>query len=239
MRVVLPGAASVLRPGRGDLSVRRELRRRERLQHRRGPVLLAAHRARAADRLRRREPSERHDDLWRREAHGPPARGPDRGCGGCSHRARGRDAGTPSAIAATQNDPVHYYQRHGSGVSYDPTRTSLAGDAEELKFGKVGGGITRFETAYERRSQGFELNDLGFLRQADQQSWYTWFAFQSRHPGSFYQTAFWNFNWKQNWTAAGTPVERAANTNVHEIGRASCRERVKGSAVDGALKQKK
>src|SRR6267143_1661870 len=126
-----------------------------------------------------------------------------------------RVAGTPSAIAATQNDPVHYYQRYGSGVSYDPTRTSLAGDAAELKFGKVGGGITRFETAYQRRSQGFELNDLGFLRQADQQSWNTWFAFQSRHPSSFYQTAFWNFNWWQYWTAAGTAVERAANTNVH------------------------
>ncbi len=126
-----------------------------------------------------------------------------------------RVAGTPSAIAATQQDPVHYYQRPGAGVSYDSTRSSLAGDAEELKFGKVGGGITRFETSYQRRSQGFEVNDLGFLLQADQQSWNTWFAFQSRHPSSFYQTAFWNFNWWQFWTAAGTPVERAANTNVH------------------------
>src|SRR5438552_4867507 len=78
-----------------------------------------------------------------------------------------RVAGTPSAIAATQNDPVHYYQRPGSGVPYDPTRTSLAGDAEGLKFAKGGGGITRYETAYERRSPGFELNDLGFQRQAD------------------------------------------------------------------------
>jgi len=126
-----------------------------------------------------------------------------------------RVAGRPSAIAATQQDPVHYYQRPGAGVSYDSTRTSLAGDAEELKFGKVGGGITRFETSYQRRSQGFEVNDLGFLLQADQQSWNTWFAFQSRHPSSFYQTAFWNFNWWQFWTAAGTAVERAANTNVH------------------------
>ncbi len=123
-----------------------------------------------------------------------------------------RVTGTPSAIAATQRDPVHYYQRTGS---YDPTRTSLWGDAEELKFGKVGGGITRFETSYQRRSQGFEVNDLGFLLQADQQSWNNWFAFQSRHPSSFYQTAFWNLNWWQFWTAAGTPVERAANTNVH------------------------
>ena len=126
-----------------------------------------------------------------------------------------RVTGTPSAIAVTQRDPVHYYQRPGAGVTYDPTRTSLWGDAEELKFGKVGGGITRFETSYQRRSQGFEVNDLGFLLQADQQSWNTWFAFQSRHPSSFYQTAFWNFNWWQFWTAAGTPVERAANTNVH------------------------
>ena len=126
-----------------------------------------------------------------------------------------RVTGTPSAIAVTQRDPVHYYQRPGAGVSYDPTRTSLWGDAEEIKFGKVGGGITRFETSYQRRSQGFEVNDLGFLLQADQQSWNTWFAFQSRHPSSFYQTAFWNFNWWQYWTAAGTAVERAANTNVH------------------------
>ena len=126
-----------------------------------------------------------------------------------------RVTGTPSAIAVTQRDPVHYYQRPGAGVTYDPTRASLWGDAEELKFGKVGGGITRFETSYQRRSQGFEVNDLGFLLQADQQSWNTWFAFQSRHPSSFYQTAFWNFNWWQFWTAAGTPVERAANTNVH------------------------
>ncbi|HKW40337.1 MAG TPA: DUF5916 domain-containing protein [Gemmatimonadales bacterium] len=124
-------------------------------------------------------------------------------------------AGSSSAIALTQLDPVHFYQRPGAGVSFDSTRTSLTGDAEELLFGKVGGGVTRFETSYLRRSQGFEVNDLGFLLQADQQSWNTWFGLQSLHPSAIYQQAFWNFNWWQYWTAAGTPVERAANTNVH------------------------
>jgi len=123
-----------------------------------------------------------------------------------------RVAGTEQAIALTQRDPVHYYQRTRS---LDATRTSLSGDAEELLFGKVGGGITRFETSYLRRSQGFEANDLGFLLQADQQSWNTWFGLQALHPSSIYQQAFWNFNWWQYWTAAGTPVERAANTNGH------------------------
>ena len=124
-------------------------------------------------------------------------------------------AGTDSAIASTQRDPVHFYQRPGAGVTYDSTRTTLSGDAEELFFSKLGGGITRFETSYQRRSQGFEANDLGFLLQADQQSWSTWFGLQSLHPTALYQIAYWNFNWWQYWTAAGTPVERAANTNGH------------------------
>ncbi|HEY6159309.1 MAG TPA: DUF5916 domain-containing protein [Gemmatimonadales bacterium] len=126
-----------------------------------------------------------------------------------------RVAGTARAITLTQQDPVHFYQRPGAGVSVDSTRTSLSGNAEELLFGKVGGGITRFETSYLRRSQGFEANDLGFLLQADQQSWNTWFGVQALHPAWIYQIAFWNFNWWQYWTAAGTPVERAANTNGH------------------------
>ena len=126
-----------------------------------------------------------------------------------------RVAGTDSAIAATQRNPIHYYQRPDAGVSYDSTRTSLTGNAQELLFGKVGGGITRFETSYLRRSQGFEVNDLGYLQQADQQSWNNWFGVQAQHPSALYQQAWWNFNWWQYWTAAGTPVERAANTNGH------------------------
>jgi hypothetical protein len=126
-----------------------------------------------------------------------------------------RVAGTPQAIAATQRSSVRYYQRPDGAETFDSTRTTLVGDAEELRLGKVGGGLTRFQTAYQRRSPGFEINDLGFLRRADQQSWSTWFAFQFQRPTSVYQVAFWNFNWWQYWTAAGLPLERAANTNVH------------------------
>jgi hypothetical protein len=124
-------------------------------------------------------------------------------------------SGTPAAITATQQDPVHFYQRPDGGLRYDTTRTTLAGNAEELLFGKLGGGITRFETSYQRRSPGFEINDLGFLLRADQQSWNNWFGVQSLHPAAVYQVAFWNFNWWQYWTASGLPLERAANTNGH------------------------
>jgi hypothetical protein len=124
--------------------------------------------------------------------------------------------GTAQAIDATQTSSVHYYQRPDAGVTYDPTRTKLGGNAQEFSFGKVGGQVTRWETAYLRRSVGFEVNDLGFLQRADQQSWSTWFSLNGNKPTKIYQRAFWNFNWWQYWTTTGgLPTERAFNTNLH------------------------
>jgi uncharacterized protein DUF5916/cellulose/xylan binding protein with CBM9 domain len=126
-----------------------------------------------------------------------------------------RVAGTPTAIRYTQESSVHYYQRPDAGLPYDTTRTSLTGDAEEFHFGKVGGKHTGWETSYLRRSPGFEINDLGFLRRADQQSWNNWFGLHFNTPTKMYQRANWNFNWWQYWSARGLPQERAFNTNSH------------------------
>jgi len=126
-----------------------------------------------------------------------------------------RMTGSASAIAATQRDAVHYYQRPDAGLPYDTTRTSLAGDAEELQFSKVGGAHLLGQTSYQRRSAGFEINDLGYLQRADQQSWSTWIGYFDRHTRRLYQRFQWNFNWWQYWTAAGLPEERAFNTNTH------------------------
>ena len=126
-----------------------------------------------------------------------------------------RVAGTRQAITATQRDAVHFYQRPDAGLPFDSTRTTLTGDAEEVHFGKVAGKLTNFETSYLRRSPGFEINDLGFLLRADQQSWNNWFGLRFNHPTRLYQSARWNFNWWQYWSAGGMPQERAFNTNVH------------------------
>jgi Domain of unknown function (DUF5916)/Carbohydrate family 9 binding domain-like len=126
-----------------------------------------------------------------------------------------RVAGTAQAIAATQRDAVHYYQRPDAGLPYDTTRTVLSGDAEELQFGKVGGTHLLFQTGYQRRSAGFEINDLGYLQRADQQTWSTWMGYFDRHRRALYQRFQWNFNWWQYWTAEGLPEERAFNTNTH------------------------
>ncbi|HET7025568.1 MAG TPA: DUF5916 domain-containing protein [Gemmatimonadales bacterium] len=126
-----------------------------------------------------------------------------------------RVSGTPAAITALQTDDVHLYQRPDGALHVDSTATSLSGDAEEVHFGKIGGERLQFETSYLRRSPGFEINDLGFLRQADQQSWNTWFGFSYNHPTAIYQRMWWNLNWWQYWSAAGLPTERAFNANIH------------------------
>jgi hypothetical protein len=126
-----------------------------------------------------------------------------------------RVAGSPDAIAQTQRAPVHLYQRPDGPLVYDSTRTSLSGTNLELRFAKVGGKRLVFETAYQRRSPGFEINDIGFLRQADQQAWTTWAALAFRNPNRVFRELRWNFNNWQYWSIAGLPTERAFNTNVH------------------------
>jgi hypothetical protein len=126
-----------------------------------------------------------------------------------------RVTGEASVIDATQLDPVHYFQQPDAGLPYDPTRTSLTGDAQEVHIGKFGGGITRFQSSYQRRSPGFEINDVGFLRRSDQQSHATWFALQFRKPTKMYRTFQMNFNEWNDWTTSGMMTETGVNTNWH------------------------
>ncbi len=127
-----------------------------------------------------------------------------------------RVQGTPNALLAVQTDAVHYYQRPDARLPLDSSRTALGGDAEEFKVDKVGGQHLLFESAYQRRSPGFEINDLGYLRRADQTSWSTWVGFFDRAERWFYTRLQWNNNWWQYWSAKdGLPLEAAYNTNVH------------------------
>jgi hypothetical protein len=126
-----------------------------------------------------------------------------------------RVQGSAPSILAIQRDAVHYYQRPDAGLPLDSSRTVLGGDAEEFKFDKVAGKNLMFESAYQRRSPGFEVNDLGFLRRADQQSWSTWVGFFDRKTRAFYNRFQWNNNWWQYWSADGLPQDASYNTNAH------------------------
>jgi hypothetical protein len=123
--------------------------------------------------------------------------------------------GTPEAIAALQRNSVHAYQRPDDDVAYDPTRTFLRGDAQRISVSKFGGGITRFQSVYQRFSPGFESNDIGYQRRADEQMFRNWFALQFQKPSAFYQRAFFNFNAQERWTTRGLVLGNGLNQNSH------------------------
>jgi hypothetical protein len=123
--------------------------------------------------------------------------------------------GSAEAIAALQTNTVHAYQRPDHNIAYDPTRTSLTGDAERISFSKFGGGITRFQTVYQRFSPGFESNDLGYQQRADEQLFRNWFALQYQNPTRYYQRAFFNFNFQERWTTEGLRLGTGVNHNFH------------------------
>jgi hypothetical protein len=123
--------------------------------------------------------------------------------------------GTAAAITATQRDGVHRYQRPDDNIAFDPSRTSLSGNAERLTISKFGGGITRFQSVYQRFSPGFETNDVGFQPRADEQMFRNWFALQFNNPSKAYRMAFFNFNTFQTWTTEGLPTNMSLNTNWH------------------------
>jgi hypothetical protein len=123
--------------------------------------------------------------------------------------------GSQAAIASTQLDGVHRYQRPDDDIGFDPNRTSLTGNAQRLTISKFGGGVTRFQSVYQRFSPGFETNDLGFQSRADEQMFRNWFALQMSNPTKVYRQAFFNFNTFQTWSTAGLPTNMSLNTNWH------------------------
>ncbi|HSJ09810.1 MAG TPA: DUF5916 domain-containing protein [Longimicrobiales bacterium] len=129
--------------------------------------------------------------------------------------AMSRVAGSEDVIRRTQTNGVHYFQQPDDDIEYDPTRTSLSGHAEQVKVGKYGGGITRFETSYVRQSAGFDVNDLGFLRRADQQDWSTWTALNFNDPRGVYRWLRFNANHWQTWNTSGRRLQTAFNGNAH------------------------
>jgi hypothetical protein len=123
--------------------------------------------------------------------------------------------GSKEAIAATQTNSVHFYQRPDSHLALDSSRTSLNGYTTQLSFSKIGGERVRFNTNFRRTSAGFEVNDAGFLSRADQQNWGNWLQLSWTRPTTWYRSIRVNFNQSNNWSTSGLATERGGNVNAH------------------------
>ncbi|MFP2996876.1 DUF5916 domain-containing protein [Spongiivirga sp. MCCC 1A20706] len=91
--------------------------------------------------------------------------------------------GSEEAIERTQRELTHLFQRvDADHVEVDPTRTSLTGTGGRFEGGKQGGGNWRYNAGIIWRSPELELNDVGFLRQADQINQFAEVRWQTLKP---------------------------------------------------------
>ena len=75
--------------------------------------------------------------------------------------------GSKTAITQLQESTAHYFQREdASHLSFDTSRTNLSGFGGKFDVGKRSGKF-RVATGLDWRSPGVDLNDVGYLRQAD------------------------------------------------------------------------
>jgi len=91
--------------------------------------------------------------------------------------------GSREAITRTQNSLTHLFQRvDASHVEVDTMRTSLTGTGGRFEIGKSSVGHWRYNTTVIWRSPELELNDVGFLRQADEVRQYASLSHQTLKP---------------------------------------------------------
>ncbi len=75
--------------------------------------------------------------------------------------------GNKEAISRMQLSPVHYYQRVDADyLEYDPEKTNMSGWGGAVQGGKRSGKL-RIIGTFNWRSPGVDLNDVGYLYQAD------------------------------------------------------------------------
>lgn len=124
--------------------------------------------------------------------------------------------GSENAIGRIQTAPARYYQRPDNGSErFDPTRTSLRGQAGSLRFSRTNNFDIRFQTGLAWRSPGFEINDLGFMRNADQINQFTWVGWRKEEPFSVFDNMRVNANQWLDWDNAGNFLGASANVNAH------------------------
>jgi hypothetical protein len=130
--------------------------------------------------------------------------------------AASRVQGTTEAITRLQSNAVHQYQRvDAAHVALDAGATALSGHAGSIAFGKIGGERTRFNANYGYKTPGFDINDLGFQRRADERTMSHWLQLRYNTPGRLTRSWMVNFNQWAAWNFDGDRMFSGGNVNMH------------------------
>jgi uncharacterized protein DUF5916/cellulose/xylan binding protein with CBM9 domain len=122
--------------------------------------------------------------------------------------------GDAAAIDLIQESSRHYFQRpDATSFHEDPTATSISGASGRIGLRKIGGQRVRFSTEYGFKTPGFDLNDSGFLRRADERWTVNWFQVRSETPNKWFRSRYFNVNYFASWNFDGDVLVNAGNIN--------------------------
>ena len=124
--------------------------------------------------------------------------------------------GSTESITRLQKNTVHSFQRPDADYTeLDETATTLGGHAGSVAFGKISGERTRFNSFVGYKTPGFDVNDLGYQRRADERTMNNWFQYRDFVPSRFVRN--WNINFNQwaGWNFGGDRLFSGGNINTH------------------------
>jgi len=111
--------------------------------------------------------------------------------------------GSETAIQSLERNSRHYYQRvDASHLEYDDELTSLRGWGGDLSGGKRSGKF-RIDGNLEWRSPGVELNDVGYLYQADYVEEQVDVSYQVNKPKGILLNYIFDYRQRHNWSFGG------------------------------------
>lgn len=116
--------------------------------------------------------------------------------------------GTSEAIQLTKRNATHYFHRV-SGADYlqiDPNSRSMQGTGGYLKVGKKGNAQWNYSQLFSWSSPGFDLNDVGYIRQSDYMLNESEIAFRKTDPWGPFRFAGINLTQKNVWNYGGKAV---------------------------------
>jgi hypothetical protein len=123
--------------------------------------------------------------------------------------------GSAAAIEKLQRSSVHYFQRPDADyVEVDPDRTSLNGFGGNVQAGKIGG-HWNFTTFGYWKSPGFNLNDVGYLQNADALITGFWTAYNFDKPFSIFRQIRPNANFWTGWDFGGAHLFTGGNLSLY------------------------
>lgn len=116
--------------------------------------------------------------------------------------------GSPAALLKTKTNAVHYFHRE-SGADYlglHPESRSMQGTGGYVKVGKRGNAQWNFSQLFSWASPGFDLNDVGFMRQSDYKLNESEIAFRKTDPWGPFRFAGINLTQRNVWNYGGDAI---------------------------------